>query len=185
MNQSAISGLNFFSVLIQEVAVSVRLIQHRRRHLVGLVEGLRELLGPAVQHALIVAHAPLVGGVFVHGNVIGAGELSLLGQELPGGLEGPADQGGVQDIDDLVNLLIVLVADEAAVLVPQGLQLIEVGVFVHIRVIGGEGGDLCGLRWIIGGGAFFIQILHAGGVSRIIGVRPRVVPLLRYRDVIR
>ncbi len=65
--------------------------------LVQLVEVLGELAGQQVEGLLVVGDAPLGEGVLVDGLVVGGGELALLGERFPLGLEGTVEVVVVQN----------------------------------------------------------------------------------------
>ena len=113
----------------------VRLIHYIGGELVGLVERPGELHRPAVQDVLVVGQAALGGGVRIHANIIGAGELALLGQEFPYRLEGAAHKGGVGQVGGLLDLLAVLIPHKPALPVLERIQLEQVAVVLGVVAV--------------------------------------------------
>ena len=82
---------NLLAVLVHIIPLVVQHIA-----LVQLVEVLGELAGQQVEGLLVVGDAPLGEGVLVDGLVGGGGELALLGEHFPLGLEGAVEVVVVQ-----------------------------------------------------------------------------------------
>ena len=84
-----------FKLLAVLVHIIPLVVQHIA--LVQLVEVLGELAGQQVEGLLVVGDAPLGEGVLVDGLVVGGGELALLGERFPLGLEGTVEVVVVQN----------------------------------------------------------------------------------------